>query len=676
MRKSGGLLVDCENRSEGNLVSPIAKLNTVFPFRSAMVRAKQTRRTHKFVFSSLILLSLPIEVSGMALIPKTARDRSVSWLEIDPNPTTRAHLQSCTDTAVLERLFPSDESRRISFGTAGLRAPMQPGPLGMNDVTVLQTAQGIAQYCSAAEGTCNTVIVIGYDHRASNQYNLSSRRFALLSALVLRKAGTKVILLNGYMATPLVPFTMQQQQQDGVRCMGIMVTASHNPKEDAGYKVYGDDACQIRSPIDAEIARHIQGNLDPWIDYETALADLEDHTNTSDPCYGLSDPEYTQRMIDAYFRALGSASAGLKTVRVHDHENVPKFCYSAMHGVGFPFVKRAFEEFGLPPFVSVSQQQQPDPDFPTVTSPNPEEQGALDLSHKVAEDHGCVIVLANDPDADRLAVSERSANGTWVTFTGDQIGALLGHWMWTQHKHEPNSVVSMCASTVSSKFLSAMAKAESFHFQETLAGFKWIGSCARALHGKQAPGQRGKIYNSVFSYEESLGYCCGSVVFEKDGISASTVLSQLALRVYSEGITLAQHLQSLYDTYGEFVSRNGYFLVRSTDDVPKLMEQLHGVEAIGCYGVASSRYLGEAGSYDTAEPDGLSTLPCGPPMVTLRFDNGCTAQFRPSGTEPKFKYYFELQGQPGVPRAALSSELETMRHVVLKALFGDGLPAI
>ena len=381
------------------------------------------------------------------------------WAKDDPNPVTAKYVMDLVDRASrdagdekavseLESLFPrGDDGKRISFGTAGLRSSMTPGPLGMNDLTVVQTAQGLAKYClakhkatfSSTPSTTNDskpIAVVGYDHRQNPDMQISSLSFAILTALVFQEAGIECLLLDGFVLTPLVPFVVQKV--GGVA--GVMVTASHNPKQDDGYKVYASDACQIRAPIDTEISAEILKNLDPWTDYGAIIQQRRrDDGYVNDPCLGLSSPEKTREMLDAYYAAM--IASGLKTGQATMTTSLsnsvmrepPKFAYTAMHGIGYPFAKRVFEEFGLPEFMAVPSQKNPDFEFPTVPFPNPEEKGALDLAKQFSEEHGCDIVLANDPDADRLAVAEKDrSSGTWTVFYGDQIGVMLGSWLWNQ----------------------------------------------------------------------------------------------------------------------------------------------------------------------------------------------------------------------------------------------------
>ncbi|GAX24629.1 phosphoglucomutase / phosphopentomutase [Fistulifera solaris] len=589
-------------------------------------------------------------------------EKALQWASQDPNPVTSQYVKDhADDTKMICKLFGGD---RISFGTAGLRAAMQPGPCSMNDLVVIQAAQGIVRYCEKEflDRKNKLRVVIGYDHREEQHWKLSSRMFAVYSALVFEHAGWDCLLLDGYVATPLVPFSMTLSSAD----VGIMITASHNPKQDAGYKVYWNNACQIRSPVDQSIAASILENLTPWTDYANMLK-MKQH---DDPCYGLSDPSKTKEMIDAYFQTLHDSCLNTKQANP-----VPKFCYTAMHGVGHRFAVRAFATFGFPLFESVISQQEPDASFPTVQFPNPEEKGALDLAQEFAQKNNCQIVLANDPDADRLAVAEFS-DGKWKTFKGDEIGSLLGWWMWYNNKDQK---IAMCASTVSSKFLLEMARVEGFKFEETLTGFKWIGSRAQELQEKEG-------YRSLFAYEEAIGYCCGGIVFDKDGISALLAMAELACYVYKQGKTLQNQLQSLHDTYGEFVSNNGYFFIKDTSvslQIMKQMEKYGGsswsdLKAVGPYAISSIRYLGVP-AYDSTTTDRQPTLPTSKssPMLTLRFDNGCVAQFRASGTEPKFKYYIEARGQPGVPKTVVEAELQDMSKVIIDELIQPhklGLP--
>jgi phosphomannomutase len=369
-------------------------------------------------------------------LDQLVRQRAEDWCKLDPNQATSKYVMDLLEASAasdasaeeLDGLFPND---RIGFGTAGLRAAMTPGPMGMNDLVVVQAAQGIAKYVLEQNSTTQAAdlrVVIGYDHRENKSLELSSLSFALLSALAFRAAGLETILLDGFVATPLVPFTLTRQNC----AVGIMITASHNPKEDAGYKVYWSNGCQIRAPVDKGIADSILNSLTPWEDYGTLLITRKQQ-HATDPCLGLSNPSLTKDMVSAYFDAITTCGlvTGQASLLKRDGWEPPSIAYTAMHGVGYPFAVRSYETFGFPPFHAVPSQMNPDPTFPTVPFPNPEERGALNIAKAFAEENGCDIVLANDPDADRLAVAERDRiTGEWTVFDGDQIGTMLGCWLY------------------------------------------------------------------------------------------------------------------------------------------------------------------------------------------------------------------------------------------------------
>jgi len=272
-----------------------------------------------------------------------------------------------------------------------------------------------------------------------------------------------------------------------------------------------------------------------------------------------------------------------------------------MHGIGLPFALRSFSTFSLPPFLPLASQCPPDPTFPTVGFPNPEEKGALDLA--MSDKGGADIILANDPDADRLAVAERDRkSGEWTVFRGDQIGTMLGKWLFDSRVVDDRPV-AMVASTVSSKMLGAIAQTEGFLFVDTLTGFKWIGSKSVELIDEG--------YNVLFGYEEAIGFCCGDVINDKDGICAMGVFAELAYSIYSKGSNIKQHMQSLYDTYGEFVTNNGYFFCHDKSKVSNIFERIANGGAYmteaGGYEIASIRDLGFG--YDSSTEDKKPTLP-------------------------------------------------------------------
>lgn len=290
----------------------------------------------------------------------------------------------------------------------------------------------------------------------------------------------------------------------------------------------------------------------------------------------------------------------------------------------------------------------------------------MDLSKKEAESRACDIVLANDPDADRLAVAERNRKtGQWTVFTGDQIGVLLGYWMWESVGKSSKQPVAMCASTVSSKMLGAIGAIEGFRFEETLTGFKWIGSRSNNL--------RDEGYNVLLGYEEAIGYCCGDVTSDKDGLSALGIFSEMSMSIYQRKVQVADHLAKLYEKYGEFVSNNGYFFCYNPSIVLKIFDKIRNggkyFTSIQGYKVSYIRDLSYPG-FDSSTPSNKPLLPTSEssPMLTLRFENGCVLHLRASGTEPKFKYYIELSGAPGVDRRTVETKLKIMSDSILEEL--------
>ncbi|KAI8092267.1 Phosphoglucomutase/phosphomannomutase [Gilbertella persicaria] len=511
---------------------------------------------------------------------------------------------------------------------------MEAGFSRMNDLTVLQASQGLAVYIeNNVKDAKVRGVVVGHDHRHH------SSDFARLTAAAFLQRGIKVWFYKDLVHTPLVPYTIKKLKA----AAGVMITASHNPKDDNGYKVYWENACQIIPPHDEGIAASIQQHLEPW-GWEYNLVDTSDL---------VSDPT-DLGVIDSYFnevQALCRNKADNQATRI-------KFVYTAMHGVGTPFAERAFGCFDLPAFVPVQEQVRPDPDFPTVAFPNPEEgKGALTLAIQTAERVGGHIILANDPDADRLAIAEKQPDGEWIIFTGNQIGSILGAASFEKAMTaglKPDQL-AMVASTVSSKFLARMAQVEGFTFEESLTGFKWIGNTAMRLE------QEG--LKVVFSYEEAIGFTIGDIVKDKDGVSALGFFAEWAVQLYKRGLTAYQYLEELYQKYGYFVSENSYFICDDKQKIAKIFERIrfgdqkqadasskYGYKldyptTVGGYKVTGIRDL--TVGYDSSKPNHEPTLPVSSSseMITFSLENNTVFTIRTSGTEPKIKYYSELRGE-------------------------------
>jgi len=554
-------------------------------------------------------------------------DQQISeWLEWDKNEANRAEISNLLhskDHEKLSKIF----AKRLEFGTAGLRGVMAAGPSRMNDLTVIQVSQGLAKYLlSCFEDVKSKGIAIGFDARHN------SARFARLAARSFVSVGIPVKLFSNIVPTPFVPFTVCQY---GLK-LGIMVTASHNPKEDNGYKVFWDNGAQILSPHDKNIVKHSLENLAPWDDA------WNDSVTDSDL---VSDP--LQEIMQLYFGQLRQKclldEANAKTAL--------KFTYTPVHGVGAAYVRKAFEELGLRPYIAVEEQINPDPYFSTVIFPNPEENDTLKMALKTASNNQSTIVLANDPDADRLACAELQPTGEWKVFTGNELGSLLGWWMW--HRAEKNGVdpakAVMIASTVSSKILQTMSKEEGFVFEETLTGFKWMAN--RSLQLKE------QGYHILFAFEEALGYMCGIDVPDKDGVSAASHLCELAVFLEKEGLTLTDQLNSIYQKYGYHTGFVSYYLCYDPTVIQRIFKRLRHFDGTersypksllnGLYPVSGVRDL--TTGFDSRQPDGKAVLPSSSSsqMITFYFENGLEITIRTSGTEPKIKFYTELRTPPG-----------------------------
>ncbi|KAJ7349354.1 hypothetical protein DFH08DRAFT_865203 [Mycena albidolilacea] len=545
------------------------------------------------------------------------------WLRFDQNETTKLEIQRLWDdsnTTELEQRMRT----RIEFGTAGLRGRMAAGWSCMNDLIVIQASQGLCQYVlKNVANAASRGVVIGHDHR----YN--SERWAELTAAVFVHAGFTTYLHRGLVHTPMVPFSVQALKAS----CGIMITASHNPKDDNGYKVYWENAVQIIGPHDKGISASIKSNLEPqtWMTEQL-------HSQCLDR---------TQEMKDAYFSNLSS----LNRSRPLNGQTEVKFVNTSMHGVSDLFVSRAFQSFGFLPFIPVTEQQQPDPEFPTVVFPNPEEKGALDLALRTADVQGAGYVLSQDPDSDRFCAAEKGRNGKWLVFTGDQLGTLFAAQTLEQYKvsEQPIDKLAMVASTVSSKMIEAMAEQEGFKFVECLTGFKFIGNTALNLV------EQG--YDVPFGYEEAIGYMFGSRIRDKDGVAATVSFAELVVSLVNQGKTVQSYLEELYQRYGYFQTSNSYFVCKDPSTIDKIFERLRSYHSDSkpaypqeIAGMTITSVVDLTTGYDSTNPPTYQpSLPLSSGhMIQFRAkqENGTKVVLttRTSGTEPKIKYYIEANG--------------------------------
>ncbi|KAK1175339.1 phosphoglucomutase-2-like isoform X1 [Acipenser oxyrinchus oxyrinchus] len=571
-------------------------------------------------------------------IPNTGEeklDQAIKqWLKYDKNPKTSETVQQLVAEGNVEELRVSFGSR-MEFGTAGLRAAMGAGTSRMNDLTIIQTTQG---FCSYLEKNFPDLkergVVIGFDARAHPPSGSSSIRFAKLAAAVFISHGVPVYLFSDITPTPFVPYTVTHLSL----CAGVMVTASHNPKQDNGYKVYWANGAQIISPHDKGIASAIEENVEPWPQsWDETI--IKDSPLLKDPYADINRDYFQDIQKHCFHREINKASK-------------VKFVHTSVHGVGHTFVQSAFKAFDFAPPLAVAEQKDPDPEFSTVKYPNPEEgKGVLTLSFALADKEGAQIVLANDPDADRLAVAEKQDCGEWKVFSGNELGALLGWWIftcWKEQNTDPCALkeVYMLASTVSSKILRAIALKEGFHFEETLTGFKWMGNRA-----KQLLDQRKTV---LFAFEEAIGYMCSPSVLDKDGVSAAAVTAELSSYLANRNVTLSQQLKAIYEEYGYHITKASYFICHDSKTIKQLFERLRNFEGentypktCGGFEVCGVRDL--TTGYDSSQANKKAVLPSSKSsqMITFTFSNGGVATMRTSGTEPKIKYYTELCAPPG-----------------------------
>lgn len=509
-----------------------------------------------------------------------------AWLNQDPDPATRQELQTLLEagnTTELESRFGS----RLQFGTAGLRGELGAGPNRMNRVVVGQAAFAIAKFLlnnksvyQNSEGHLS--VVIGYDGRVNSDI------FAADSAQIIAGAGIDVLLFDAAVPTPVAAFTGTKGRHSAT----IVVTASHNPPRDNGYKVYlggPNGGSQLISPQDAEIA-----DLIDQIAATTTFAEIA----KSDQYKMIGQSE-----IDAYV-----ARARELLPATNGNRSSLRISYTAMHGVGHRIVKQLFTDCGFQ-YGSVVEQQEPDGAFPTVAFPNPEEPGAMDLSFEHASTNQSDVIIANDPDADRLAVGVLH-RGEYRMLTGDQVGLLL-----SETKATPGGVL---ANSIVSASLAKVAEYHSMQYSQTLTGFKWIS----------------KVPNLTFGYEEALGYCVDPAgTPDKDGITAALLMVELAANKKAEGSTLIDYLDSLAERYG--YQATGQVSIRVTDlsIIAHIMQEVRSNPP--------TQIARESASFE----DLLLGLNLPATDGVILTSKSYRVIIRPSGTEPKLKCYLQVVGQ-------------------------------
>ncbi|KFF99694.1 phosphomannomutase [Streptomyces scabiei] len=502
--------------------------------------------------------------------------RAKAWLAEDPDPETRDELGGlidAADTAELTTRF----SGTLQFGTAGLRGELGAGPMRMNRSVVIRAAAGLAAYLNR-QGAGGGLVVIGYDARHK------SADFARDTAAVMTGAGLRAAVLPRPLPTPVLAFAIRHLGA----VAGVEVTASHNPPRDNGYKVYLGDGSQIVPPADAGIAAEID-----------AVRSLDDVPRPDAGWDTLDDS-----VLDAYL-------ARTDAVLAPGSPRTARTVYTAMHGVGRDTLLAAFARAGFPEPVLVAEQADPDPDFPTVAFPNPEEPGAMDLAFAKAHETDPDLIVANDPDADRCAAAVKDG-ADWRMLRGDEVGALLA-----THLVARGVQGTFAESIVSSSLLGRIAEKAGLPYEETLTGFKWIA----------------RVENLRYGYEEALGYCVDPEgVRDKDGITAALLITELASQLKEEGRTLLDLLDDIAVEHGLHATDQLSVRVQDLSLIARAMERLRERPPTALAGLAVTRAEDLTRGTDRLPPtDGL--------RYTL---DGARVIVRPSGTEPKLKCYLEV----------------------------------
>lgn len=566
--------------------------------------------------------------------PDDVLERARAWIAGDPDEATRAELSDLVAAGDLDAVR-QRVGGALEFGTAGLRGLVGAGPLRMNRAVVIRTTAGLAEHL-AAHGLAGRPVVVGFDARPD------SETFATDVIGVLAAAGMPIAAFPEPAPTPLVAFAVRRLDA----AAGVVITASHNPPAYNGYKVYAANGAQIIPPADAEIAAAID-----------AVGPANEVARAPEPWSASSVTALGEELVAAYIAALdrarpaagtdgareggptapasdGDPQAGAPTPAARpptDAGPPPGFAYTPLHGVGWKLVRRVLAHAGHEQVVVAPEQAEPDGRFPTVAFPNPEEPGALDLAIAAAEQHDLDVVLANDPDVDRLAVAVRDADESWRLLTGNQIGVLLGAYLLERATVERTPLV--VSSIVSSPMLADVAAEHRAHHEVTLTGFKWICNAALAL-------ERDRDLDFVFGYEEALGYTVGTAVYDKDGIGAAVTFADLVRDLRGSGRTVGDRLGELYGAHGLWVSvqRNVTLAgAEGQDRIDAAMAQLEGTTPRTLAG----RAVGEVTDYRSGADDRPWWLGA-TPLVSLAVEGG-RVLVRPSGTEPKLKVYADLR---------------------------------
>ena len=550
---------------------------------------------------------------------------ATQWHDQDPDAQTQAELGALLEShaagnleaaATLSELF----GGRLAFGTAGIRGPLQPGPRGMNRVVIGQTTAGLAQYLlehRSTESGKTLRVVVGCDARTNSDI------FAADTAAIMAGYGLEAIALPEKLPTPVLAFAVRYLNADA----GVMVTASHNPPQDNGYKVYlggADEGSQIIPPVDSDIEKLIAG-----VARSISWADI---------------PRSPEAVIPAPEDIVAQyVAATVASVAPEAPQDPPlSVVYTAMHGVGAGTFFETVEAAGFPSVHPVTEQTEPDAAFPTVAFPNPEEDGALDLSIATAKKHDAALIIAHDPDADRLALA-LPRGGDYIPLTGNQVGAILG-WHCAKRAHKNGATGMLANSLVSSPVLGKIAKHFGLEHEETLTGFKYVS----------------RVPDLIFGFEEALGYLVTpDVVRDKDGVSAGLLALEIAYSLAAEKNTLWDYLATIEESVGGFASSQITIKLGDQGNNTPLAEQLRSTQprAFGTRAITEvDDFLQGVGKFPRED------------ILRYYLDDGSRVIIRPSGTEPKLKIYLDTQGDTRREAETALKELESALRSLVDSL--------
>lgn len=543
------------------------------------------------------------------------KERYNEWLLFDDD--TKQELLKITDEKEIEDRFYKD----LAFGTGGMRGIMGAGPNRMNRYTISRATLGLANYLSDFP-TPQKSVVIAYDSRNN------SEDFAKCAAEVLAVKGITVYLFDKITPTPVLSFAVRH-----LGCIaGIVITASHNPKEYNGYKVYDENGCQLVPSLADKVIAHVQEITDyravPRLDFEVALQ--------SGMIQMVGD-----EVLDAFLDAV-------KTQALYTEPSKLKIVYTPLHGTGNIPVRRILKDYSVS---VVKEQAVPDGDFSTVRSPNPEEKDALNLAIEQAKTEAADLVLGTDPDCDRVGIAVRH-NGDYVLLTGNQVGALLADFVLRFKADTRNEKSTLVKTIVTNDLGANIGRKYGLQIVETLTGFKYIGD---QINRYEKTGEK----EFVMGYEESYGYLVGTHARDKDAVVASMLICEMTAYHKNNGKTLVDALEEIYKEYGYYLDALDSFVLQGIDGVQKMNAALDALRARG-----ASAFPDVETVQDFSE--GIGDLPKENVLKYL-FRNGSWLAVRPSGTEPKLKVYYSVRGESHEAAAEQLSALREQMKAVVEA---------